>query len=263
MVHETHLDAVFRRDRAIVVSGIAVMSVLAWAYMVYMAWTMQRINMGLEMSMPHMHSWGAVDFFLTFVMWTVMMVAMMVPSASPMILIFANINRKRHEQQDPFVPLGLFVLGYIVAWAWYSALATMAQWGLNEAALLSPKMASASPILGGALLLAAGVFQFTPLKYACLARCRSPMSFLMTEWREGNRGALIMGLRSGNFCVICCWALMSLMFVAGVMSLLWMAIIAAFVLVEKVAPGGRWIGRISGVLLIGWGVWMLAGHLVY
>ncbi len=261
MYSETSLEAVFKRDRAIVISGIAIVSVLAWTYMVYMAWGMKNVAMGMEMSLPQIQSWGAVDFFLMFMMWTVMMVAMMVPSATPMVLMFTSIYRKRCEQEEPVVSTGMFLLGYLSAWAWYSALATFGQWGLHSAALLSPMMVSTSPIFGGALLLTAGIFQFTPLKYACLTRCRSPLGFLLNEWREGIRGAFIMGLRSGNYCVVCCWALMSLMFVAGVMSLLWMAAIAAFVLVEKVTPRGQWVSRISGILLILWGAWMLMGVL--
>lgn len=261
MYSRTPIEAVFKRDRIIVISGIAVVSMLAWMYMIYMAWGMKNVNMGMEMSGPHMQPWGVMDFSLMFVMWTVMMVAMMVPSTTPMVLMFASINRKRRERLDPIAPTGMFLLGYIVAWAWYSALATLGQWGLHSAALLSPSMVSSSPILGGVLLLAAGIFQFTPLKYACLTRCRSPLGFILNEWQEGIRGAFIMGFRNGNYCVICCWALMSLMFVAGVMSLLWMAVIAAFVLVEKVAPGGRWVSRISGLLLILWGSWMLMGAL--
>ena len=261
MYSETSLEAVFKRDRAIVISGIAIVSVLAWTYMVYMAWGMKNVDLGMEMSLPQMQSWGAVDFFLMFMMWTVMMVAMMVPSATPMVLMFASIYRKRWEQEEPVVPTGMFLLGYLLAWAWYSVLATLGQWGLHSVALLSPTMVSTSPILGGSLLLAAGIFQFTPLKNACLTRCRSPLGFLLNEWREGRRGAFIMGLRSGNYCVVCCWALMSLMFVVGVMNLLWMAIIAAFVLAEKIVPKGYWVNRISGLLLIAWGVWMLKGAL--
>jgi predicted metal-binding membrane protein len=257
MYDERLLEAVFKRDRTIVISGIVGVSVLAWAYMFYLASGMKNMDVGMNMVMPQIQSWGAVDFLLTFVMWTVMMVAMMVPSAAPMVLMFATVNRKRREQEDPFVSTGVFLLGYVVAWAWYSSLATLGQWGLHNTALLSPMMASTSAVLGGMLLLAAGFFQFTPLKYACLTRCRSPLGFLLNEWRDGRRGAFIMGLRSGNYCVVCCWALMSLMFVAGVMSLFWMAVIAAFVLVEKVAPGGRWVSRISGILLIIWGAWML------
>ena len=262
MNSRTTIEAVFKRDRIIVISGIAVVSILAWMYMIYLVWGMKNLDMGMEMSGPHLHSWGVMDFSLMFVMWTVMMVAMMVPSTTPMVLMFASINRRRSERLDPIAPTGMFLLGYLSAWAWYSALATLGQWGLHSAALLSPTMVSTSPILGGVLLLAAGIFQFTPLKYACLTRCRSPLGFLLNEWREGIRGAFIMGLRSGNYCVVCCWALMSLMFVAGVMSLLWMAVIAAFVLVEKVAPGGQWVSRISGLLLILWGAWMLMGVLI-
>jgi predicted metal-binding membrane protein len=261
MYQETQLEALFKRDRAIVISGIVGISGLAWAYMFYMASVMNNMEVGIKLPMPQMQSWAAVDFVLIFVMWSVMMVAMMVPSAAPMVLMFTNINRKRREQQNPFVPTGVFLLGYLVAWIWYSALATLAQWGLNTAALLSPMMVSTSPIVGGVLLLATGLFQFTSLKHACLTRCRSPLGFLLNEWRDGTRGAFIMGLRNGNYCVVCCWALMSLMFVAGVMSLLWMAIIAVFVLVEKVAPKGVWISRVSGLLFIVWGIWMLVGAL--
>ncbi len=257
MYHNISLEAVFKRDRAIVISGIVGISVLAWAYMFYQAWDMKNMDMAIKMSMSQTQAWGAVDFILMFVMWTVMMVAMMIPSAAPMLIMFAIINRKRCDQQHPFVHTGVFLLGYLAAWVWYSALATLTQWGLNNTALLSPMMVSTSPILGGALLIVAGIFQFTPLKHACLTRCRSPIGFLLNEWREGTQGAFTMGLKNGNYCVICCWALMSLMFVAGVMNLLWMAIIAVFVLVEKVAPAGHWVSRISGFLLILWGVWML------
>jgi predicted metal-binding membrane protein len=261
MYHEPPLETLLRRDRAILIFGITGISVFAWAYMFYLAWGMKNIAIGMEITIPQMRSWGAVDFIFIFIMWMVMMVAMMVPSAAPMILMYATINRKRREQDGPFVATGVFLFGYLVAWAWYSAFATIGQWGLHTAALLSPMMVSNSPILGGALLLAAGVFQFTPLKYACLSRCRSPLGFLLNEWREGTWGAFAMGLRSGNFCVVCCWVLMSLMFVAGAMNLLWMAIIAAFVLVEKVAPGGHVVSRASGVLFIAWGTLMLVGAL--
>ena len=257
----TAFEAVLKRDRTLVMCGLAGVSVLAWMYMFHLAWDMKNMDMGMEIAMPRMQSWGAVDFVLMFVMWSVMMVAMMVPSAAPMVLLFAAVNRRRRERQGPFVPTGVFLLGYLVIWSGFSALATLAQWGLHAGALLSPTMASNTPILGGALLAAAGIFQWTPLKHACLTHCRSPLGHLMTEWREGSSGAFIMGLRHGGYCAVCCWALMSLMFVAGVMSLLWMAIIAAFVLVEKLAPAGRRVSRISGLLLIAWGVLMVAGAL--
>jgi predicted metal-binding membrane protein len=139
-------------------------------------------------------------------------------------------------------------------WTGFSALATVAQWGLHVAALLSPGMVATSPWLGGGLLLAAGIFQWTPLKNACLRQCRSPVNFLLQSWREGPTGALVMGLRHGAYCAGCCWFLMALLFVAGVMNLLWVATIMAFVLLEKAAPKGDWIARFGGALLVGWGL---------
>jgi predicted metal-binding membrane protein len=261
MHNNTSLELMLRRDRMVVICGLAGVAALAWMYMFYLAWGMEHMDMGMEMVMPHMQVWGIVDSVLVFVMWAMMMVAMMVPSAAPMILMFATINRRRREQQDPFVSTGVFLLGYLTVWTGFSALATLTQWGLHTTALLSPMMVSTSPILGGLLLLAAGIFQLSPLKNTCLVHCRSPLGFLMTEWREGAWGAFAMGLRHGSYCVGCCWLLMALLFVAGVMNLLWVAAIAAFVLVEKVAPAGPWISRATGLLLIGWGAWMAAGSL--
>jgi predicted metal-binding membrane protein len=248
------LEALLKRDRLVVMSGLAGVTVLAWTYMFYLVRDMQ--HMAMEVAMPRMQVWSALGLILMFFMWAVMMVAMMLPSAAPMILLFTTINRKRQEQQKPFVPTAVFLLGYLFVWTGFSIFATLAQWGLHAAALLSPMMLDTSPVIGGILFLVAGIFQWTPLKHACLTRCRSPLSFLMTEWREGTRGALM-----GNYCVVCCWAIMSLMFVVGVMNLLWMGIIAAFVLVEKVAPRGRWVSWVSGFLLMVWGTWMMAGAL--
>lgn len=253
----TTLEAVLRRDRIIVVSGLVSVSLLAWAYMGYLAWNMERMDMSMEMAMPRMQVWSFLDLLLLFVMWAVMMVAMMVPTAAPMILMFATINRKRQGQQEPFVPTTIFLTGYVLVWTGFSVVATLAQWGLHTAALLSPMMVSTSSVLGGILLLAAGVFQWTPLKYTCLRHCRSPLGFFMTDWREGRRGALIMGLRHGSYCTGCCWSLMALLFVAGVMNLLWVALITAFVLVEKVVPRGELVGRIAG------GVLVVAGLVVF
>jgi predicted metal-binding membrane protein len=194
-----------------------------------------------------------------FLMWAEMMVAMMLPSAAPMILTFAAVNRKRREQEEPFVPAGIFVLGYLAIWTGFSVLAALAQWALHSTALLSPMMVSTSPVLGGTLLIMAGVFQWTPLKHACLRHCRSPLSFLITDWREGSGGAFIMGLKHGAYCTGCCWFLMALLFVAGVMNMWWVALIAIFVLLEKIAPKGLLIGKVTGLLLAGWGLWMILG----
>jgi predicted metal-binding membrane protein len=253
MSEASTLEAVLKRDRTIVLAGVAGLSALAWAYLLALAWRMPHREMAMAMAMPHMQAWEATEVLLTWVMWAVMMVAMMTPSAAPMILMFATVNRRRRGQQGPFVPTTVFLLGYLLVWGGFSVVATLAQWGLHTAALLSPMMVSTSPMLGGLLLLAAGIFQWTPLKSTCLTQCRSPLGFLMTEWREGASGALLMGLRHGRYCVGCCWVLMALLFVAGVMNLLWVAAMAVFVLVEKVLPRGELVGRVVGGML------MLAG----
>jgi predicted metal-binding membrane protein len=253
MSEASTLEAILKRDRTIVLAGVAGLSALAWAYLLALAWRMPHREMAMAMAMPHMQAWEATEVLLTWVMWAVMMVAMMTPSAAPMILMFATLNRRHRGQQRPFVPTTVFSLGYLLVWGGFSVVATLAQWGLHTAALLSPMMVSTSPMLGGLLLLAAGIFQWTPLKSTCLTQCRSPLGFLMTEWREGASGALLMGLRHGRYCVGCCWVLMALLFVAGVMNLLWVAAIAAFVLVEKVLPRGQLVGRVVGGML------MLAG----
>ena len=180
---------------------------------------------------------------LLFVMWTVMMMAMMVPAATPMVLTFAAVQRKRREQERATVPTVVFLLGYAVVWTTYAAAAALAQWRLHEAQLLSAAMASTSARLGGALLLAAGAFQWTRLKEVCLSKCRSPLSFVMSEWREGRAGAVVMGVRHGAYCV-------ALLFVAGVMNLWWIAGLAVFVLAERVLPGGQAVSRIGGALLL-------------
>jgi predicted metal-binding membrane protein len=210
------------------------------------------------MAMPAMHAWGWVEIGALVIMWVVMMVAMMMPAAAPMIVMFATIRRRRTAEGRPAVPTVIFVLGYLVVWTIYSGVAALAQAGLHAAALLPPAMAATSPLLSGGLLVAAGVFQWTPLKRACLAACRSPLSFLMTSWREGRAGAFMMGLRHGLYCVGCCWALMALLFVAGVMNLLWVAAIAVAVLVEKVVPRGDVVGRLAGVVLTAAGVLLVA-----
>jgi predicted metal-binding membrane protein len=251
----TRLETMLRRDRTVVVAGLAAVTLVAWAYLFSVAWSMDAadgmgaMDMAPEMAMPQMQRWGAVELLLLFVMWAVMMVAMMVPSVAPFVLMFARANREKGGSRV-VGSAGILLLGYLLMWAGFSVLATLAQWGLHSAALLSPMMVSTSSVLGGLLLMAAGVFQFTPLKRACLVRCRSPLSFLMSHWREGQWGTFIMGLKHGAYCVGCCWMLMTLLFVAGVMNLLWVAAIAVFVLVEKVAPRGDLIGRIAGGTLI-------------
>jgi predicted metal-binding membrane protein len=245
----TRLEAVLRRDRTVVLAGLAAMTLVAWAYLVSLVWGMRTMDMAPDMAMPQMQSWGAVELLLLFVMWAIMMVAMMVPSVAPLLLMFARANRQKGGSRV-VGSAGILLLGYLLAWVGFSILATLAQWRLHRAALLSPMMVSTSSVLGGLLLVAAGVFQFTPLKRACLVRCRSPLSFLMSDWRDGQWGTFVMGLKHGAYCVGCCWMLMALLFVAGVMNLLWVVAIAVFILVEKVAPRGNLIGLIAGAALI-------------
>jgi predicted metal-binding membrane protein len=256
------LERLVRRDRLVVAAGVLGVSALAWAHIAAMAAHGDGMGDGMGamdagMAMPQPAAWAGRELALLFAMWAVMMVAMMLPSAAPLVLLFAAIARRRRERQSPAAPTTALAAGYLLAWTAFSAAAAVAQWGLHQAALLSPAMASTSPALGGALLVAAGLYQWTPLKGRCLAECRSPLGFLAREWREGVRGAVVMGARHGAFCVGCCWVLMALLFVAGVMNLLWIAVLSAFVLIEKVAPAGGWLGRAAGLLLVAWGGWMV------
>jgi predicted metal-binding membrane protein len=175
---------------------------------------------------------------------------MMVPTAAPMTLMYAAVARKAAAQHDPLAPTFIFVTGYIAIWVLFSLVATVAQHALDQVALLSPMMLSASARLGAAILIAAGLYQLTPLKNACLKNCRAPAHFMSRYWRTGNLGAFRMGLRLGEYCVGCCWILMALLFVGGVMNLLWIAAIAIFVLLEKTIPFGDVSGRVAGAAMI-------------
>ena len=251
-------EIALRRDRIIVLSSLALITALSWAYVASLASDMQNnMDVATEMAMPKMQAWSATDFALTFVMWAVMMVAMMTPSAAPMILMFAGVNRRRQNQQVPYVPTSVFLLGYLVVWVAFSVLATVVQSGLHAVSLLSPMMVSTNPILGGILLLIAGIYQWTPLKHACLSKCRSPLGFVLNEWREDRWGAFLMGLKHGSYCTGCCWSLMALLFIAGVMNLLWIAAIAGFILLEKVALAGQRMGQAAGVLMVAGGIVLL------
>ncbi|WP_210115579.1 DUF2182 domain-containing protein [Mycobacterium sp. DL99] len=201
-------------------------------------------------AMTGVQPWTATEFGLRLTMWAVMMIAMMVPTAAPMTLMYAAVSRKAAAQQTPVAPTSIFVAGYIAMWTAFSLLATIAQYALERATLLSPMMVSTSHVLGAVLLIAAGVYQFTPLKNACLQNCRAPAHFMSKYWRTGNLGAFRMGLRLGAFCVGCCWILMGLLFIGGVMNLLWIAAIALFVVLEKTLPFGVRSGQFAGGAMI-------------
>ena len=258
------MESALRHDRIIVLAALGALAAVAWLYMVREARAMDATGVcrcaGMALSGPDVKPWAAGAILPLFLMWAEMMVAMMIPSAAPMILTFAMINRKRREEERPFVPTGLFLLGYLIVWTAFSFAAAVAQWALHGTALLSPVMKSASPLLAGALLIFAGIFQWTPWKRTCLNHCRSPLQFLLHDWREGPRGALAMGMKHGAFCAGCCWMLMALLFVAGVMNMLWVATITILVLLEKVAPRPWRTGNGAGVLLVAWGLWVFVAR---
>ena len=256
------LERLLRHDRAVVAVALFSTAAIAWISLLRAPLGMDGSAAGTDaampgMSMPSVHAWSALDVLSLFLMWATMMVAMMLPSAAPMILLVATIHRRRRERASPAVPTVIFAAGYLVVWTGFSAAAALTQWGLHQTALLSPAMASTSPVFSGALLILAGAYQWLPIKSACLSRCRSPLGFLGSEWREGVAGTVVMGLRHGLFCLGCCWALMALLFVAGVMNPLWVAAIAGLVLLEKVTRLGPGVGRLAGLALVAWGAWML------
>jgi predicted metal-binding membrane protein len=214
--------------------------------------------MGSMHAMAQLPPWSAGEFGVRLVMWAVMMVAMMVPTAVPMTLVYAAVARKASAQGNPLAPAAVFVAGYVTVWTVFAVAATLAQWGLEQASLLSPMMVSNSAWLGGALLIGAGFYQLTPYKQACLRYCRGPAHFLARYWRKGKFGAVRMGLRHGAHCLGCCWVIMGLLFVGGVMNLLWIAAISVFVLLEKTAPFGETGGRLAGAAMVTVGVFSLA-----
>jgi predicted metal-binding membrane protein len=240
-----------KRDSWAILGSLTGITLLAWVYLFAIAGDMSMPQGMAAMQMP---VWTAQYFLMMFLMWAIMMVGMMLPSVTPTVLIYSAVARKSAKQGTPVAPVGAFVSGYIVIWMGFSALATLLQWGLEKAALLSPMMVSKSASLGALILIVAGVYQWLPLKDKCLHQCRSPMDFISTHWRNGTLGAFKMGLSHGGYCVGCCWALMGLLFVGGVMNLLWIALIALFVLLEKILPLGARGGRVTGALMIAFGL---------
>ncbi len=242
------------RSRVVVVSGVVTVTAMSWAYLLLLAARMR--TMGSSVAMPMTSAWTRQDVALMSSMWVVMMVGMMLPSAVPMISAYSTTVRSGHATLRGSTPL--FVAGYLAAWSVFAALATTAQWALHHAALIDPMGASRNRVLGGVILVGAGAYQFTNLKKACLKQCRTPLGFLLNEWRPGTRGAAVMGLRHGTMCIGCCWALMAMLFVLGVMNLWWIAVVAAIALLEKVVPSDA-LSRVLGVALTTWGVALVAG----
>jgi predicted metal-binding membrane protein len=267
------LEAVLRRDRLVVAGALGVIAALSWAYVLWLAadMDMDGMNMsgfrmvpaGIGMMAPAAAPWSAVEFAFVFVMWVVMMVGMMSPSAAPMILMYARAARQGKSAGKPLAATGWFAAGYFLAWAGFSLAATLVQWLLERLALLNADMASANVLLGAIVLIAAGIYQWLPIKYACLAQCQTPLRFLVSHggFRSDIPGCVRLGFLHGTYCIGCCWVLMALLFVVGVMNVLWIALLALLILLEKLTPWGRWIARVAGVVCIAAGVWMLFSDL--
>ena len=269
------IEALLKRDRLIVAAALAVLTVLAWIYLfrVAGAMTMPVSSMpdmpdmpdmpGMDMgaaTAPMLRAWTAWDFTFMFAMWAVMMVGMMTPSVAPMILIYARVARQSALAGKPLAATGWFAGGYLLSWTAFSLAATLAQFILERAAWLTPMMSAASDRIGGAVLIAAGVYQWTPLKDSCLQQCRAPLAFIQHHggFKRDAAGSLQLGLRHGLYCIGCCWLLMALLFAGGVMNVVWIAAIAIFVLIEKIVPSGRMIARIAGAGFLTAGLWLIA-----
>jgi predicted metal-binding membrane protein len=251
------IEATLRRDRRVVAVSLALVIALAWLYLWRDVAGMSHMSM-TDMPMANMpHAFGAGTFALTFVMWAVMMVGMMLPSTAPTILLYGALVRKNGERGTVLPAVWIFTSGYLAVWMGFSLVATLLQVALERAALLTPMMVSASKGLSAAILIAAGIYQWLPVKKACLSKCRNPLEFFVTRWRAGAGGAFRMGAEHGLFCVGCCWMLMLLLFVAGVMNLVWVALIAAFVFVEKLLPAGKLASGFASVALVLSGLFLL------
>ena len=264
------LEPLLRRDRLIVAGALGIVTLLAWVYVVRLVRDMnmggmdmsaaRMISTGLHMVMaPAVAPWTAAEFALTFVMWTVMMIGLMTPSAAPLVLLYAAVGRKARIDGAPFAATAWFASGYLASWTLFALAATAVQWALQRAALLTAMMATAARPLSAVILIAAGVYQWTRLKDLCLTQCQSPLGFLQVHggFRPDASGACLLGLRHGTYCVGCCWVLMALLFVGGVMNVVWIALLSSLVLAEKATRHGRAIARAAGVALVVGGVWFV------
>lgn len=262
------LERLLRRDTRIVSTALAVISGLAWWYVIRLArdmdmggmdmsgWRMASTGFGMVMAPAHV-PWSRGEFVLMFAMWAVMMVGMMTPSAAPLVLLYGRVGRRAAAEGTPMAATGWFAGGYLAAWTLFALVATIAQWALDRAALLSAMMAAVSRPFGGAVLVLAGLYQWSRLKDVCLAHCQTPIHFLQRHggFRRDVRGSFALGAHHGVYCVGCCWSLMALLFVGGVMSLTWIAGLSILVLLEKILPAGRVLARTAGAILVAGGVW--------
>ena len=276
MTETTRLETLLRHDKWIVCAGLVTITVLAWCYLLGGAgMSMSTSDMtilsfipyqhaGMSMNMPQMGmvagNWSVGHWGIVFMMWWIMMIAMMVPGTVPTVLLYARVIRhaQRTDRTTRITDLvSFFVLGYLFSWLVFSVIATSLHWGMEQNDWLSMKMITNKGWLSGGLLIAVGIYQLTPLKVACLRHCRSPAEFIASHMKNGKPGALQMGIEHGIFCVGCCWLLMFLLFVGGVMNLLWIVFLTFVVLSEKVLPHGEYLTKITGFVLIAWGTFIL------
>jgi predicted metal-binding membrane protein len=238
------------------VALVASATAIAW---MFVGWSTTNMDHPLVMlMMPMTGRWNSIQVAAVFIMWSVMMAAMMLPAALPVLHGYRRIAAGGAGGASQ-ASLLYFAAGHLLVWIGFAAAATAAQWVLVGSGRVEPMMIELkSPAIGGAVLIAAGLFQWTPLKDACLARCRSPFGFLLTEWRPGRSGALVMGVRYGLFCLGCCWALMALLFVFGAMNLFAIVALTLIVVLEKVVPQGEWFARVVGAALVLFGGWWIA-----
>ena len=267
---DTVLQRLLRRDAILVSTALTGITVLAWIYVIRLAADMhmagmdmtgmRMISTGFRMVMASAQSpWTSEDALLMFIMWAVMMIGMVAPSVAPVVLLHARVQRRAISEGEPFATTGWFATGYLLAWILFSLVATAAQWGLERAALLTPIMTAASTSLEAILLVGAGVYQWSPLKRICLVHCQSPLTFLQRHggFRRDAKSSVALGMRHGAYCIGCCWVLMALLFIGGVMNVAWIVGIAAFVLAEKIVPAGLALARIAGIGFVTAGVWVL------
>ena len=254
------IERLVSRDRWLTAFGIGAITALGWVYLVRSAGAMEAMaaesRMHAAMGMSDMRDWGLADWSGLFVMWAVMMTAMMLPSAAPVIMLVLGMYRRRGDVAAR-IAAAAFGAGYLIAWTGFSLVASALQVVLHRLAVLDPDMRVGSAALAGVVLVLAGLYQWLPLKNSCLTQCQSPLGFLSRYWREGTSGGFVLGLRHGLFCVGCCWALMALLFVVGVMNLFWVAALAVFVLVEKLTRAGATAGRVAGLGIAAWGLYLL------
>ncbi|MBI3245275.1 MAG: DUF2182 domain-containing protein [Deltaproteobacteria bacterium] len=245
------------REHLWILAALVLLSSLAWAETIYLAGSMGLGMVTCSMTMDTPFSLDNAALYV--VLWGVMMVAMMLPAMGPVVGLFHTIAQKKREQGVPFAPAWIFVAGYVALWTLTGGVGYAADLAIQALPSSFPMLRAQGPVIGGFTLIGAGVYQLTPFKYLCLSHCRSPMGFLMTNWRDGALGAFGMGVRHGAYCLGCCWSLMVVLFVMGTMNLVWMGLLSIIIFVEKIVPRGVAMGKATGVALMVLGLVMAAG----